>query len=81
MWPTDGKEDSRLNFWKRLKKAVVPTDGWDQEKKASKKQRHSIVQFDCIFCTKILDLKCNLITLLIFMAVKSYNKSLNDYDT
>ncbi|CAG9799599.1 unnamed protein product [Chironomus riparius] len=43
MWPTDGKEDSRLNFWKRLKKAVVPTDGWDQEKKASKKQRHSIV--------------------------------------
>jgi hypothetical protein len=42
MWPNDGKEESRLNFWKRLKKAIVPND-WDEEKKTSKKQRHSIV--------------------------------------
>jgi hypothetical protein len=43
MWPTDGKEESKMTFWKRLKKAIV-LNNWEPEKKKEVgKPRHSIV--------------------------------------
>ncbi|KAG5678635.1 hypothetical protein PVAND_008291 [Polypedilum vanderplanki] len=40
-WPHDDKEESKLTFWKRLRKAII-LNNWEPEKKVSK-PRHSIV--------------------------------------
>lgn len=42
MWPQDDKEESRMVFWKRLKKAIT-LNNWEPERKSQPKPRHSIV--------------------------------------